>query len=231
MTEPNEGEAEPSWRVPLDTSASFEDVAAALLASEIAIPQAIVDAYRDRSDITHADFYAMGIARRATALSSGFRSMVERRNSLCALPIVRMQLDTALRLYAGFFVSDHLAFCDAVMRGARINKMKADDGKKMLDTYLLERVAATNPWMRDVYDLTSGYIHFSGKHIVEAIKKDDAGDLKMVIGPNDYDREPIHFHEPMRCMHHLNLIIECALRDWLARMCLPQVQGGQAISE
>jgi len=25
----------------------------------------------------------------------------------------------------------------------------------------------------------------------------------------------------MRCMHHLNLIIEFALRDWCARMCDP----------
>lgn len=231
MSDLYRGEAVPSWRVPLEPSASFEDVEAALLASEMAIPQAMVDAYQNRSAITHADFYAMGIARRATALSSGFRSMVQLRNSLCAVPIVRMQLDTALRLYAGFFVSDHLAFCDAVFRGARINKLMADDGQKMMDTYLVNRVAIRNPWIKAVYDYTSGYVHFSSKHIFEALKSDGSGGFKMVIGPDDYDREPIDFKEPMRCMHHLNLIIECALVDWLERMCPPPARDGEASPE
>ena len=227
MTEPNTTEAEPSWRIPLDPSATFEDVVAALLASELAIPQAMVDAYQKRSAIGRADFFAMGIARRATALSVGFRSMVQQRNSLCALPIVRMQLDTALRLYAGFFAPDHQAFCDAVFKGARIDTMHADDGQQMRDKYLLKRVATRNPWMNDVYDLTSGYVHFSSKQIFEALKTDGEGNINMVIGPNDHDREPVHFHEPMRCMHHLNLVIECALVDWLDRMCVPPGPSGR----
>lgn len=221
MSDLNPDGAVTSWRVPQPPSALFEDVEAALLASELAIAQAMVDAYQKRSAITHADFYAMGIARRATALSAGFRSMVEQRNSLCALPLVRMQLDTALRLYAGFFAPDHLAFCDAVFRGARLDTMHADDGQQMRDKYLLTRVATRNPWMNDVYSLTSGYIHFSSNHIFEALKTDGEGGISMVIGPNDHDREPVHFHEPMRCMHHLNLVIECALVDWLDRMCVP----------
>lgn len=222
MTEPNEGGAGPSWRVPLDTSASLKDVKAALLASEIAIPEVLVDTYSKRSDLTNPDLYAIGIVRRATALSSGFRSMVELRNGLCALPIVRMQLDTALRLYAGFFVSDHFAFCQAVINGTKITQLKADDGSKMFDNYLLKRVAQTNPWMLDVYELTSGHVHFSHRHIREALRDEKDGKINVVIGPNDHDREPAHFQEPMRCMHHLNLVIECALRDWLSRMCLPR---------
>jgi hypothetical protein len=225
MTEPNTNEAEPSWRIPLDPSAPFEDVEAALLASEVAIPQAMVAAYQNRSAITHADFYAMGIARRANALSAGFRSMVQQRNSLCALPLVRMQLDTALRLYAGFFVTDHFAFCRAVIGGTQVKHLRADDGRKMLDRYLLERVAKANPWMKEVYALTSGHIHFSHHHIREALRSEKGRPISMVIGPTDHDREAQHFHEPMRCMHHLNLIIECALRDWLDRMSVPPEPG------
>jgi len=43
----------------------------------------------------------------------------------------------------------------------------------------------------------------------------------MVIGPNDFDREPKHFLEPMQCMLHLNEIIKFALQDWFGRMCDP----------
>jgi hypothetical protein len=43
----------------------------------------------------------------------------------------------------------------------------------------------------------------------------------MVIGTTDFDREPRHFLEPMRCINHLNEIIELALKDRFARMCDP----------
>jgi hypothetical protein len=49
----------------------------------------------------------------------------------------------------------------------------------------------------------------------------------MMIGPNDADRESSDYREPMRCLHHLNLIIDMALRDWFARMCAP---GGPSVS-
>jgi hypothetical protein len=112
----------------------------------------------------------MGIGRRAVALSLGFRTMVEQCNSLCALSMVRMQLDTVLRLYAGFFVNDHQQFCSDVLDGKQINTMKSREGYS---------------------------------------------------GPNDYDREPKHFLEPMQCMLRLNEIIKVALLDWFERMCDP----------
>jgi len=206
---------------PLDESASYEDVAAGLLESERAIFDVFGKCIKSGKPLTYADFFGMGIGRRALALSSGFRSMVEHRNSLCALPIVRMQLDTALRLYAGFFVTDHQQLCLDVLEGKQIDRLKSDDGSLMKDKYLVDRVAKRNPWMTDVYKLTSGYIHFSDRHIREAIRGEGAN-AQMIIGPADVDREPKHFLEPMRCMHHLNLIIGFALKDWFLRMCDPK---------
>jgi|ERR1700733_1458774 len=206
---------------PLDEKASYEDVAAALLDSERAIFEVIVGHVTPNKPLTYADFLGMGIGRRALALSSGFRLMVEHRNSLCALPMVRMQLDTTLRLYAAFFVTDHQKFCEDVIQGKQIDRLKSDDGSLMKDSYLRDRVAKMNPWMVDVYKSTSGYIHFSVRHIQEAFRSGEGANATLVIGPVDFDREPEHFLEPMRCMHHLNLIIEFALKDWFARMCDP----------
>lgn len=211
----------PMQQEPFDETASHDDVAAGLVASERAISEVCFQHFKPNKPLTLADFFAMGISRRALALSSGFRLMCDHRNSLCALPMVRMQLDTAIRLYAGFFVSDHQIFCDDVIRGRQINRLKSDDGSPMTDKYLVDRVAKRNPWMADVYKFSSGYIHFSNRHIQEAIRQGDGENAQMVIGPTDFDREPKHFLEPMRCMHHLNLIIEFALKDWCARMCDP----------
>ncbi|HBX0033523.1 TPA: hypothetical protein MFX75_23805 [Klebsiella pneumoniae] len=60
---------------------------------------------------------AIGIARRSCALTSGFKSMLEAKNSLCALALVRMQLDNSLRLYAGFFSKDRMKFSKDVLNG------------------------------------------------------------------------------------------------------------------
>ncbi|MGH6812917.1 MAG: hypothetical protein ACREDM_11450 [Methylocella sp.] len=205
---------------PLNENAPYDDVAAALLASERAISDVFFEHFKAHKPLTYADFFGMGIGRRALALSSGFRLMVEHRNSLCALPMVRMQLDTALRLYAGFFVSDHEEFCLNVFQGTQIDQLTSDDGSLMKDRYLVNRVATRNPWIVDVYKFTSGYIHFSNRHIQEALRKGEGPNVRIVIGPADFDREPKHFLEPMRCMHHLNFIIEFALDDWFARMCV-----------
>lgn len=211
----------PMQQEPLNENTPYDDVAAALLASERAISEVCFGHFKPNKPLTYADFFGMGISRRALALSSGFRLMVEHRNSLCALPIVRMQLDTSLRLYAGFFVTDHQKFCLDVLQGKQIDRLKSDDGSLMKDKYLVDRVAKRNPWMVDVYKFTSGHIHFSNRHIQEAIRKGEGANAQMAIGPTDFDREPKHFLEPMRCMHHLNLIIGFALKDWFARMCDP----------
>lgn len=178
----------------------------------------VANAYQTRLELTRADFFGLGVARRATAMSAGFRAMVDQRNALCALPIVRMQLDTALRLYAAFFAPDHREFCRRVMAGDHIDKMKSDTGQKMSDKYLRERVSEKNPWMNDVYDMTSGYVHLSGKHIGQAFDRSGDEGLQLVTGSMDR-REPQHFHEPTRCMVHLAWIIDCALEDWLNSMC------------
>jgi hypothetical protein len=204
---------------PFDEDASYETVRAALVASERKITD--VFALPSNTALTYASLYGMGVGRRALALSSGFRAMIEQRNSLCAMPMVRMQLDTAIRFYAGFFVSDHQQFCRDVLQGKQIDKMKSDEGEQMRDRYLVERLARRNPWMMDVYKASSGYIHFSHRHIQEAVRSGDGANVQMVIGPTDFDRGPEHFREPMRCMHHLNLIIEFALQDWFKRMCDP----------
>jgi hypothetical protein len=202
-----------------DRNATYETVTAALQASE----RAITDVFflPPPTPLTYASLFGMGVGRRAIALSSGFRTMVEQRNSLCAMPMVRMQLDTAIRFYAAFFVVDHQQFSRDVLNGKQINQMKSKEGFKMHDKYLVERVAAINPWMTDVYKASSGYIHFSHRHIQEAIRMGEGENGQMVIGPTDFDREPKHFLEPMRCMYHLNKIIEFALQDWFTRMCDP----------
>ena len=211
---------------PFDETATYDEIAAGLIDTEKSIMELCVD-YTKGRPASYPDLFALGIARRSLALSFGFRSMVAQRNGICALPIVRMQLDTLLRLYAGFWSADHQEFCAAVMRDEQIDRMKSDDGQPMKDRYLYERLAKLNPWIMAVYKMTSGHIHFSKRHITAAVKKSDAGNVTMLISPFDADKDLDDYRESMRCVHHLNLMIVVALKDWLGRMCVP---GGPYIS-
>lgn len=204
---------------PFTKEATYEIVNIALEDSEREITKIFM--LPAGTPLTYASLFGMGTGRRAIALSSGFRTMVKECNSLCAMPIVRMQLDTTIRLYAGFFVDDHQQFCCDVLTGKQIDRIKSDENQPMKDRYLVERLAKKYPWMTDVYSKTSGYIHFSRHHIQEALRIDQGNNAQMVIGPNDFDREPKHFLELMQCMLHLNEIINFALQDWFARMCDP----------
>src|SRR5271166_5275879 len=70
-----------------------------------------------RGPVGYQHFYLFGIARRALAQSSAFRQMIVSRNSIVASSILRLQLDTVLRLYAIFWVADPEYFAREVFKG------------------------------------------------------------------------------------------------------------------
>jgi len=175
-------------------------------------------------DFNYDFFMAIGIARRSCALTSGFKAMLKDRNSLCALALVRMQLDNSLRLYAGFFSKDRIKFSKDVLNGKIISKMKADDNQPMTDNYLARRVSRVNPWVINVYKKTSGYIHFSEEHIKEALRHRGGGNFDLIIGPNDFDREEVDFLEPLECFTHITSMIKVQLEDWLGLLDRSQIE-------
>jgi hypothetical protein len=205
---------------PIDDSDAKANEAAATVVADIKRAESeILDLYLrfSRGPICYQHLYLFGIARRALAQSSAFRSMVDQRNSLVASSIIRMQLDTVLRLYALFWVADPEEFAKKVFKGEEINKLKASDGERMTDAYLRNRVAKTNDWIPDVYRETSGYIHFSNRHMKAALLSTDEG-LQLVIGPQDVGKPLSYYGEMLRAFCHLTMMIPVAAEDWLSRL-------------
>jgi hypothetical protein len=182
----------------------------------------LLDLYRRYSNgpISYQHFYLFGIARRALALSVAFRKMIEERNSLVASSIIRMQLDTVLRLYALFWVADPEEFAAKVFKGTPINKLKAGDGQPLTDKYLRDRVTERNTWIPSVYQESSGYIHFSHRHIKAALDLADpeSGHAQLQIGARDMDKPIRYYGELLRAFRHLNMMIPVAAEDWFSRL-------------
>ena len=111
------------------------------------------------------DFWTNAAANRGIQLSSGFRSSIKKQNAICSGALLRLQIDTALRYSAGWLVKDPHGFVGQIMNGEQINKLRDDDGNLMKDWYLVKRMAQKYPWIEEVYERTSGYVHFSDVHI------------------------------------------------------------------
>jgi hypothetical protein len=124
-------------------------------------------------NLTHADFFIFGALRRTLAQARGFRNLIEARNFPCAAAILRLQIDTAIRVNALSPVDDPDATCKAVLDGEQFNRLMDRDGKKMADGYLRGKLAETHPWISPVYERTSGFVHLSGRHFEVSIARTD----------------------------------------------------------
>jgi hypothetical protein len=196
--------------------------ASRVLADIVRSERELLDLYQKHANgpVGYQHFYLFGIARRALAQSVAFRQMIGDRNSLVALSITRMQLDTVLRLYALFWVADPEDFATKVFKGTEINKLKAKDGCPLTDQYLKERLAPKNDWIPAVYKETSGYIHFSNRHMKAALELIDreSGHVRLQIGAHDGGKPISYYGEGLRAFRHLNLMIPVAAEDWFSRL-------------
>lgn len=165
----------------------------------------------------YQDMYLLGIARRALANSQAFKKCVEDRNGLVAAALVRLQLDTVLRLYALYWVADPEDFAARVFAGEQVDRIKAADGKQMKDRYLIDKIKDRNPWAEAVYKNTSGLIHFSDRHIHSAIRLiGDDGDAQFFLGPINPEHTFAKFQELLEAFFHCTGMIVVAAGDWFA---------------
>lgn len=149
------------------------------------------------------DLLALAALNRSLALTSGFSAMIRARNFVCAAALLRLQLDTALRFAAAWMVSQPHDFAMSVIGGTSVRDLLDSDGKRMTDARLVSRLKEENPWIDDLYAQTSGYVHFSDKHLfntVTSVGEDGAFTLKAssvdeAVQPHHYLEAVVAFEE------------------------------------
>lgn len=113
----------------------------------------------------------MGAINRSLALIDGFVTLMDKRNLLCATPLIRLQLDTAMRIHALRVAKDHHDVESALLGNSPLKAIKSYDGKPLNDKYLYESLSKDCPWVSDLYKRTSGLIHMSRDHVMSPITK------------------------------------------------------------
>jgi hypothetical protein len=118
-----------------------------------------------------SDLVIFGALKRTLALSGGFRRHIRDRNFTCAAALLRLQLDTALRLFAGSLFDNPEEYADAVFRGQRVDRLKDKYGKKLTDSYLADKLSEPYPWVKRVYVNLCEFVHFSNRHFFSSVAK------------------------------------------------------------
>lgn len=111
------------------------------------------------------DLFLVAAMGRSFSLVDGFLDAFDRWNLIVAAPILRMQLDTLVRVaYVAHAPSADEIVLD-VLGGGEFRHIKDADEKRLSDARLLEHAGANHPWVAAVYKATSGWVHFSPEHL------------------------------------------------------------------
>lgn len=171
------------------------------------------------------DLFANSAVNRSLALSSGFCTLIRDRNLICAGALLRLQLDTAIRFFAGFIVENPHDFAQAVLDGKQIRKLKDQGGKPMSDRHLLSILAKEFPWIEPVYEKTSDYVHLSGTHIsstFDELSKEN-GSFKIKIGAVDKELPEDVYLEAITVFQQSMLIFVRYLNGWIYTKNNPEI--------
>jgi len=137
------------------------------------------------------DFFLIAALNRTVNISKAYTTLIRDNNFIAAAPLVRINIDTLLRLYASIISEfDRNTFAAKVMGGELIKKMKLNGTKKDLrdDTLYLELSKIEGmEWVTDIYKVGSSFVHLEKSHIFSALKIADEKEkiVNMSIGFHD----------------------------------------------
>jgi hypothetical protein len=147
------------------------------------------------------DMMALGAVKRSVSTSSAMLAMVKAWNMVCARTLLRTHIDTSVRFSAAWLVANPHDFASLVLKGERIDRLKDRDGKRLTDAHLVESRTPECPWLPAVYGSLSGYVHFSGSHIVDSVATldDTTRTIQFEISPTDTKFPEFSWVEVLEC--------------------------------
>lgn len=162
--------------------------------------------------------FCTGILNRTINLNRGFVDLMVQQNFIAAAPLLRISLDSLLRLFASSQSDyDYETFAMNVRKGMQIKNMKAFGLKKKLtDKELVDRIVLLDSfkWITNVYEVGSGFVHLSKLHITSAMRLED-DKLKSFISTDDRGISLEDKIAATRYMIRISSGIRVFMGDWL----------------
>lgn len=173
------------------------------------------------SPIYISDFYVLGALKRGMALCAGFRELFKQNNYTCAATMLRLQVDTAARLYALEYVSDKGEFTGKLIAGEKFSRLKDRDGNQLRDFLIIKKLSQIAPWVTGVYERTSDFVHLTGSHFYSTISnldQEQSGQeltFQLVVGPGDPPQKPHVYEEILAAFLEASRTVELVATMYL----------------
>jgi hypothetical protein len=117
--------------------------------------------------------------QRSRHLLQAYVHLLSSKNLTAASALIRMQLDSVMRVNACFLVATPLEVWEALKSGEPWNRVRSKKNKPLSDGYLHEQLSAKYEWASEVYKQMSGYVHLSRPHLESTVEGEEF--LGMVI--------------------------------------------------
>src|SRR6476620_7229999 len=108
-----------------------------------------------------ADLVVFAMLQRSLDLVLGVKALLAVRNFTCAVALARLQIDSLARFAYMATLRDADEFAKQVLSGEPLNKAKDAQGRALTDKRLREYAVSHFPWIDDLYEKASRFIHFS----------------------------------------------------------------------
>lgn len=176
------------------------------------------ETFQAGSALRTPDLLLLGVLKRVMSTSRGFAQLVRARNFLCAAPLVRFQLDSALRFYGVLITPDPSQSTSEVLGGARIDRMMDDQGERLRDHHLVKRLAKFYPWVPRIYEQASAYVHLSTTHMFGPVHRvdDDGGTVLMLFTEEDVCATPQHWLDLVQAFRETTQLVGEVFGNWLS---------------
>ena len=127
---------------------------------------------RELGFISYDTLFINAVIVRAYQLNKGFISLVSTGNYLCACPLVRIQLETVLSMWASLIADGN--YTERMLLGKSVDKSK-HNGNYLSNSYLIRTLCEfiNKPSLKELWDKGNNYLHPSYSSISKTIHREN----------------------------------------------------------
>jgi hypothetical protein len=175
-------------------------------------------------DIYIIDVFLAGVANRSVYLITGFVDALDKWNVFAAAPLVRLQLDSLIRVSYMTRAPKADAVAEEVMKGRNFRSLSDADGQRLTDKHLVELAVPHHPWLGDVYSSGNEWVHLSRAQVMapwEFLRDSPAGTLTLQFPMRRESLPPAFLKNMVAAMSETTDDLLTYLELWRRRKGLP----------
>lgn len=178
------------------------------------------------ASLTDIEWYSLAAVKKTASQSHAFCTLVRAKNTLSATATIRLQIDTAMRIFGLSLIRDVETAGARLMNGESYGKLKSHDNEKLTDAYLHQELNKKYPGISQAYQDTSAYVHLSGEHIKNGLVI-GPGQLGLFFHLNGTDavRPDEYFYEIVDTFDQASRLTSSLIMDFIRSRPGPEVRA------